>query len=42
MFDGTLGTWNTTLVYLELKYDANHVCSQYYPVPIVHKSMLRK
>ena len=36
LFDGTLGTWNTTPVYLELKDDVKPVCSQPYPVPKVH------
>ena len=30
MFDGMLGAWNTTLVYLELKDDANPVGLQPY------------
>ena len=42
MFDGTLGTWNTTPVEPELKDNANPVCSRTYPVPRVHKSMFRK
>ena len=39
MFDGTLGTRNTTLVELQLKDDANHVCLRPYPVTKVHKTM---
>ena len=39
MFDGTLGTRNTTLVELQLKDDAKHVCSRPYPVTKVHKTM---
>ena len=42
MFDGTLGTWKTTLVDLELKEEAKPICSCPYPVPKVHKSMFRK
>ena len=34
--------WNTIPVYLELRGDANPVCSQPYTVPRVHKAMLRK
>ena len=36
MFDGTLGTWNTTPVYLELKDNAKPMCSQPYPVLHMH------
>ena len=36
LFDGTLGTWNTTPVYLELKGDVKPVCSQPYILPKVH------
>ena len=42
LFDGTLGTWKTTLVYLELKYNAKPVCSRPYPVHRSHEDMLRK
>ena len=42
LFDGTLGTWNTTPVYLELREDVKPVCLQPYPVLRVHKSMFRK
>ena len=42
MFDVTLGTWNATLVYLELRDDVKPVCSQPYPVPTVHKAIFRK
>ena len=42
MFDGTLGTWKTTPVYLELKYKANPVWSRPYPLPKVPKTMLIK
>ena len=42
MFDGTLGTWNTTPVDLGLKDDAKPVCSRHYPVPRVHEEMLIK
>ena len=27
LFDGTLGTWNTNPMDLELKYNGSHVCS---------------
>ena len=40
-FDGTLGTWNTALMGLELKDDTKPVCSRPYPVPRVHESMFR-
>ena len=33
---------NTTLVYLELKYDSKPVCSHSYPVPRVHEDMSQK
>ena len=42
IFDSTLGTWNTNLVYLELRDYAKPVCSQPYPVPRVHEAMFRK
>ena len=41
-FNGTLGTWNTYLVDLELKDDTKPVCSQPYPVPRVHEAVFRK
>ena len=41
LFDGTLGKWNTTPVYLELKDDAKPVCSRPYPVIKVHKTMFK-
>ena len=41
LFDGNLGTWNTALVYLEIKDDAKSVCLRTYPVPRVHKAMFR-
>ena len=41
-FDGTLGTWNTAPVDLELKDDVNPVCSRPYPLLKVHKEMFRK
>ena len=37
LFDGTLGIWKTDPVYFELKWDANLICSQTYPVPKLHK-----
>ena len=42
LFGGTLGTWNTTLVDLELKDNAKPVCSRPYPVPKVHETMFKK
>ena len=42
LFDGTLGTWNTTPVDFELGYDAKPVCSRPYPVPRLHEAMFRK
>ena len=42
MFDGTLGTWNTTPVNLELKDKAKPVCSRPYPLPKLPKAMLTK
>ena len=42
LFDGTLGTWNTTPVDFEFRDNANPVCSRPYPVPRVHKAMFRK
>ena len=41
LFDSTLGTWNTTLVYLELKDYAKTVFSRPYTVPRVKKVMFR-
>ena len=42
LFDGTLGTWNTTPVDLELNYDVKPVCSRPYSVPRVHGVMFKK
>ena len=42
MFDGTLGTWKTHKMNLDLKDDATPVCSRHYPVPRAHEAMLRK
>ena len=42
MFGGALGTWNTTLVDLELNYDVKPVCSRPYSVPRVHGVMFKK
>ena len=39
MFDSTVGLWNTTPVYLELKDDVKPVCSQPYPVLRVHRAI---
>ena len=41
MFDGTLGTWNTTPVDLGLKDDAKPVLSLTYPVPSQNTRELR-
>ena len=41
LFDGTLGTGNTTTLELELTSDANPVCSRPYPVPKVQKMMFK-
>ena len=42
LFYGTLGTCNTTPVYLELRDDVKPVCSLPYPVTRVHESMFRR
>ena len=42
MFDGTLGTWNTTPVDLELRNNTKSVCLRPYPVPRVRKEMFGK
>ena len=42
LFDGTLGTQNTTMVYSELKDDAKSVCLKPYTVLRVHEEMFRK
>ena len=42
LFNGTLGTWNTTPVDLELRDDAKPVCWRLYPVLRVHEAMFRK
>ena len=39
-FDGTLGTWETAPVDLELKDDAKPVCLQPYPVPSVEELVI--
>ena len=39
MFDGTLGTWKTLPLDLDLKSDATPMCLRPYPVPRVHKAM---
>ena len=33
LFDGTLGTWKTTPIKLELKPDSTPYCARPYPVP---------
>ena len=42
LFDGTLGTWNTTRVDLEFKDNAKPLCSQPYTVPKLHKTTFKK
>ena len=42
IFNGKLGTWNTTPVDLELMGDVKPVCSQPYPVPRVHEEMFKQ
>ena len=42
LFDGTLGTWKTPPVNLDLKDDATPMCSRPYPVPRLHRAMFRK
>ena len=42
LFEGRLGTWNTTPVDLELRDDPKPVCLRLCPLPRVHKAMLRK
>ena len=42
LFDGTLGTWNTTPVYLELRGYAKSFYLQPYLVTRVHEAMFRK
>ena len=42
LLDGTIGTWNTAPVGVELKDYAKSVCSRPYPVPRVYEAMFRK
>ena len=42
LFDGTLVTWNTKPVDLEIKDDVRPVCSCPYPLPWVNEDMFRK
>ena len=42
LFDGTLGTWNITLVDLVLKDDTKPVCLRPYTVPKVHETVFKK
>ena len=42
LFDGMLGTRNTTMVDLKLRDDVKPVCSQPYTVPRVHAAMFKK
>ena len=37
LFNGTLGTWKTDPVDLELKENVKPICSQLYPVPKVNE-----
>ena len=41
LFDGTIGTWKTDTVDLELKEYVKPICSQPYPLPKVHKKMFK-
>ena len=41
-FNGTLGTWKTDPVDFELKEDSKPILPQPYPVPKLHKEMLKK
>ena len=41
LFDGTLGTWNTEPVHIELKADAKPINSRYYPVPHINKQTFK-
>ena len=42
LFDGMLGTWNTTPVDLELKDDVKPVCLRPYTLLKLHKTMPKK
>ena len=42
LFDGTMGTWKTLLVNLDLKDGATIMCSRSYTVLRLHKSVFRK
>ena len=42
VFDGTLCTWKTPPVNLDLKDDATPMCLRPYPVPRLHKAIFRK
>ena len=42
IFDGKLGMWNITPVYLELREDAKPLFWRHYPEPRVHKAMFIK
>ena len=41
LFNGTLGTWKTDTVDLELQEDAKPICSQPYPVTNAHEEMFK-
>ena len=42
LFDGTLGTWNTEPVKLDLKPGAAPFCTHPYQIPRIHEETLRK
>ena len=42
LFDGTLGTWQTPPVHLELKEGATPYHGKAFPVPHIHKDTLKK
>ena len=42
LYNGTLSTWKTTLVDLELKDNVKPVCLRTYPVPKLHEKMFKK
>ena len=42
LFDGTLSTWKSPPVNLDLKDDVTPICLCPYPVPRVHEVMFRK
>ena len=42
MFNGTLGTWNTTMLDSELKDNENTVCLRPYPIARVDEAIKKK